>query len=90
MVICTLQKPNKMNIATTPFTSIPSNAGRPKSDFLLAVQELPIGHKIEVQLEDAEAVTVLRSIVYKHCKKMGKSIKSRRITATHYAFYRVS
>jgi hypothetical protein len=79
-----------MNIATTPFTDIPSNAGRPKSDFLLAVQELLVGHKIEVQLEDAEAVTVLRSIVYKHCKKMGKSIKSRRITATHYAFYRVS
>jgi len=31
MVICTLQKPNNMNIATTPFTDIPSTQTAPMS-----------------------------------------------------------
>ena len=79
-----------MKITTIPFENIPSNAGRPKSDFLLAIQEVPVGHMMTVQLEDTDAVPVLRAIVYKHCKKTGKSIKSRRVTPTQYSFYRVA
>jgi hypothetical protein len=75
---------------TTPFKDIPSNAGRPKSAFLLAIEAVPVGHKCEVQLEDVEAIKVLRAIVFKHCKKSGKIIKSRKVGPTRFAFYRIS
>lgn len=77
-------------MTTTPFTSIPSNAGRPKSGFLLAIEALPVGHKCEVQLEDADGIKTLRAIVFKHCRKSGKVIKSRKVNPTQFAFYRIS
>ena len=92
MEICTSQKPNNMNSTTAPFTDIPSTAGRPKSDFLLAIEKLPVGHKMEVQFqpEDSEGIKILRSIIYKHSNKTGRVVKSRRIGGNKYAFYRVS
>jgi hypothetical protein len=77
-------------MTTTPFTSIPSNAGRPKSGFLLAIEALPVDHKCEVQLEDADGIKTLRAIVFKHCRKSGKVIKSRKVGGNNWAFYRVS
>lgn len=75
---------------TTPFDTIPANAGRPKSDFLIALEAMPVGHKCEVQLEDETEIKVLRAIAYKHCSKSKKVIKSRRLGKSRFAFYRVS